>query len=129
DTVRLRPAGALEVRQAAAAFIVMRDRIRRQIAQRTEMLAGVSHDLRTPLTRMKLQLALLKEGTETEELRADVAEMEAMIEAYLTFARGEGMEAPQKTDLVAMVREIVGGLPGKTSTVLKTDAPIEIPVR
>ncbi|HLG86983.1 MAG TPA: ATP-binding protein [Alphaproteobacteria bacterium] len=129
DTVRLRPAGALEVRQAAAAFIVMRDRIRRQIAQRTEMLAGVSHDLRTPLTRMKLQLALLRNEPEAEELRADIAEMEGMIEAYLAFARGEGAETPQATDLAAMLGEIVNGLPAKAPATLSIDAPIEIAVR
>src|SRR3984885_10851203 len=75
DTMQLKPAGAQEVRQAAAAFMVMRDRIRRQIAQRTEMLAGVSHDLRTPLTRMKLQLAMLDAAEDAEGLRADVTEM------------------------------------------------------
>jgi two-component system osmolarity sensor histidine kinase EnvZ len=129
DSVRLRPAGALEVRQAATAFIVMRDRIRRQIAQRTEMLAGVSHDLRTPLTRMKLQLALLKDGPELEELRADLVEMEGMIEAYLAFARGEGAEPPQPTDLASMLREIVDGLTGKVPVALAIEGPIEIPVR
>src|ERR1700761_2083567 len=113
DTTRLKTAGALEVRQAAAAFLTMRDRIRRQIAQRTEMLAGVSHDLRTPLTRMKLQLALLEEGEETEERRADVGEMETMIEAYLAFARGEGGEIPVRTDMAQLLREVVDGQPGR----------------
>jgi len=80
--------GASEVRQAAAAFNQMRERIRRQIAQRTEMLAGVSHDLRTPLTRMKLALALLGDGADTADLKADVAEMEKMLVGYLAFARG-----------------------------------------
>ena len=68
----------------------MRERIHRQIRQRTDMLSGVSHDLRTPLTRMKLQLAMLGDGPEIQELKADVAEMEKMIDGYLTFARGEG---------------------------------------
>jgi two-component system osmolarity sensor histidine kinase EnvZ len=129
DTVRLRPQGALEVRQAASAFIVMRDRIRRQIAQRTEMLAGVSHDLRTPLTRMKLQLALLREADGTEELRADIAEMEGMIEAYLAFARGEGGEEPQRTDLGRMLNEVVDGLARRQAVTLTVEEPIEIPVR
>jgi len=129
DGVRLRPAGALEVRQAAAAFIVMRDRIRRQIAQRTEMLAGVSHDLRTPLTRMKLQLAMLGGAEGVEELRADVAEMEGMIDAYLAFARGEGAEPQQPTDLAAMLRDIVDGLPGGGAVTLKTDGPLALTVR
>jgi two-component system osmolarity sensor histidine kinase EnvZ len=126
--MRLKPAGALEVRQAAAAFLTMRDRIRRQIAQRTEMLAGVSHDLRTPLTRMKLQLALLDEGEETEELRADVVEMETMIDAYLAFARGEGGEAPQRTDMAQLLREVVDGQPGRDRVTLETE-PIALTVR
>jgi two-component system, OmpR family, osmolarity sensor histidine kinase EnvZ len=129
DTTRLKPAGALEVRQAAAAFLTMRDRIRRQIAQRTEMLAGVSHDLRTPLTRMKLQLALLSEGEENEGLRADVVEMETMIDAYLAFARGEGGEVPQRTDMAQMLRDIVDGLPGRENVTLDIAGPIDLTVR
>jgi two-component system osmolarity sensor histidine kinase EnvZ len=92
DSPMFKPSGATEVRQAAAAFMVMRDRLRRQIQQRTEMLAGVSHDLRTPLTRMKLQLAMLGDNPEIRELQEDVASMEGMIEGYLNFARGEGTE-------------------------------------
>lgn len=129
DTMRLKPAGALEVRQAAKAFVVMRDRIRRQIVQRTEMLAGVSHDLRTPLTRMKLQLALLNEGEETEGLRADVTEMETMIDAYLAFARGEGGETPQPTDLAQMLRDVVEGLPGSQAVTLDVEGPIDLEMR
>lgn len=86
--------GALEVRQAGRAFTIMRERIQRQIAQRTEMLAGVSHDLRTPLTRMKLQLAMMT-GASAEDvaaMRDDVTEMERMLESYLAFARGDGAE-------------------------------------
>jgi two-component system osmolarity sensor histidine kinase EnvZ len=129
DTTRLKPAGALEVRQAATAFLTMRDRIRRQIAQRTEMLAGVSHDLRTPLTRMKLQLALLGDGEETEELRADVGEMETMIDAYLAFARGEGGEMPQRTDMAQLLREAVDGQPGRDRVILEVAEPIELTIR
>lgn len=129
DTVKLSPAGAIEVRRAAAAFIVMRDRIRRQIVQRTEMLAGVSHDLRTPLTRMKLQLALLGEGEETEGLRADVTDMENMIEAYLAFVRGEGGEPPQKLDLGDFLREVVDALPGREAIAVEINKPIELELR
>jgi two-component system osmolarity sensor histidine kinase EnvZ len=129
DTVRLRPAGALEVRQAAAAFMVMRDRIRRQIVQRTEMLAGVSHDLRTPLTRMKLQLALLPESEETDGLRSDVVDMEQMIDAYLAFARGEGAEEPLKTDLGRILRDIVEGLPRRNAVELDVDGDIQLEIR
>jgi len=97
--------GATEVRQAATAFNLMRARIRRQIRQRTDMLSGVSHDLRTPITRMKLLLAMLPERPEVEELTNDVDEMERMIEGYLTFARGEGNEAGSKTDLGLIVED------------------------
>jgi two-component system osmolarity sensor histidine kinase EnvZ len=104
-----KPEGAIEVRQAGAAFALMRDRLKSQVDQRTEMLAGVSHDLRTPLTRMKLQLAMMK-ASETGELNADVAEMERMIEGYLAFARGEGGEATRPSDLVALVEDEVAKL-------------------
>src|SRR5690349_1772614 len=100
------PAGAVEVRQAASAFILMRERIKRQITQRTEMLAGVSHDLRTPLTRMRLAFELLGEdGPAVEELKTDVAAMERMVEGYLDFARGEGPEQPRDTDLSLLIEE------------------------
>ena len=107
EAADLKPSGAAEVRQATRAFLRMRDRIRRQISQRTEMLAGVSHDLRTPLTRMKLQLALLGEGSEVADLRSDVAEMEGMVEGYLAFARGQDSEAAVVTDLTQILNEVV----------------------
>src|SRR6185312_12020525 len=100
--------GATEIRQAAAAFVVMRDRIQRQISQRTEMLAGVSHDLRTPLTRMKLALELVGDGIAADELKSDVADMEKMVQGYLEFARGEGSEAPIEVDLQSFLDDIVG---------------------
>ncbi|MDP2802393.1 MAG: ATP-binding protein [Phreatobacter sp.] len=106
DVAGFRPRGASEVRQAALAFIEMRRRIERQIDQRTTMLAGVSHDLRTILTRFKLELALLPEGPETEALRRDVDEMGRMVEGYLSFARGDAGEAPASTDIEASLREI-----------------------
>ena len=106
DAPRLKPEGAQEVRQATTAYLAMRDRIQRQIQQRTEMLAGVSHDLRTSLTRMKLQLAL-GGGGDVEELSQDVAEMERMLEGYLAFARGEGTEAPQPVELASMLFDVV----------------------
>jgi two-component system osmolarity sensor histidine kinase EnvZ len=82
--------GTREVRNAATAFQTMRIRLQRSIQQRTEMLAGVSHDLRTPLTRMKLSLAMLPDSPETKELDDDLGDMQRMIEGYLAFARGEG---------------------------------------
>jgi two-component system osmolarity sensor histidine kinase EnvZ len=108
DIANFKPEGATEVRQAAQAFLQMRERIQRQITQRTEMLAGVSHDLRTPLTRMKLQLAMMGEFEGRPELEEDVAEMERMVEGYLAFARGEGSERPVATDLSQLAEEVVG---------------------
>ncbi|MBS0520406.1 MAG: two-component sensor histidine kinase [Proteobacteria bacterium] len=101
--------GTREVRNAATAFQTMRIRLSRSIQQRTEMLAGVSHDLRTPLTRMKLSLALLPESPETKELSADVADMERMIEGYLAFARGEGDENTEPVDLSEILEEVAAG--------------------
>jgi two-component system osmolarity sensor histidine kinase EnvZ len=112
DVSNFKMEGATEVRQAASAFLLMRERIQRQINQRTEMLAGVSHDLRTPLTRMKLALDMIEDpdlDPEVEELKADVAEMETMIEGYLAFARGEGTEAVQPTDLTRLLNEVAAG--------------------
>ena len=100
-----KPYGATEVRRAAQAFLTMRERIERHVQQRTEMLAGVSHDLRTPLTRIRLQLAMMADSPDTEALRQDVAEMERMLDEYLEFARGEGGERSQKSDLGALVRD------------------------
>jgi two-component system osmolarity sensor histidine kinase EnvZ len=101
--------GTREVRNAATAFHTMRIRLRRSIQQRTEMLAGVSHDLRTPLTRMKLSLALLPESPETKELSDDVSDMERMIEGYLAFARGEGDEDPIPADLSEILEDVAAG--------------------
>ena len=107
DVADFKPEGATEVRQVAGAFIQMRDRIKRQIRQRTEILAGVSHDLRTPLTRMKLQLAMLGPTPETASLESDVAAMERMVEGYLAFARGESAEQPEPTEVSGLLREVV----------------------
>ncbi|MBG53244.1 MAG: two-component sensor histidine kinase [Alphaproteobacteria bacterium] len=106
DITNFRPAGAQEVRRAAAAFIDMKERILRQIEQRTAMLAGVSHDLRTPLTRFKLQIAMMGDSPEIDDLKADVRDMEHMLEDYLAFARGEEGEMPTALDLVDLLREI-----------------------
>ena len=94
-----RPRGASEVRRASLAFIQMRDRIERQMEQRTEMLSGVSHDLRTILTRFRLQLALLGEGEDQDELNADIDEMQRMLEGYLAFAKNEATEDVGELDL------------------------------
>jgi two-component system osmolarity sensor histidine kinase EnvZ len=94
-----KPSGAKEVRKAATAFLKMKDRIERQISQRTELLAGVSHDLRTPLTRIKLQLAMMGEHEEIIGMQQDIQEMEHMIEHYLNFARGEEGEKPSMVNI------------------------------
>lgn len=107
DSGDFTPWGAREVALAGHAFNQMRNRIRRQISQRTEMLAGVSHDLRTPLTRMNLQLAMLGASEDIAGLKKDVADMERMIEGYLAFARGEGTEQPQKADIGELIDEAV----------------------
>ena len=107
DVRDFKPEGATEVRQASAAFLLMRARIQRQIEQRTTMLAGVSHDLRTPLTRMKLELALMPPGAARDSLAADVDEMEHMVDGYLAFARGEGQEPAVLTDLAQLLTQAV----------------------
>jgi two-component system osmolarity sensor histidine kinase EnvZ len=107
DVPHFRPQGATEVRQAAAAFLNMRQRIQRQIAQRTEMLAGISHDLRTPLTRMRLELELMGDSEDVRGLNSDVNEMLKMVEAYLSFARGEGDEQAQIADLMRVLGDAV----------------------
>ncbi|MDP2206902.1 MAG: ATP-binding protein [Alphaproteobacteria bacterium] len=108
DVPDFKPVGAREVRQAARAFLDMKERLKRQIEQRTAMLAGVSHDLRTPLTRMKLQLAMAKDDEMAVHLRQDIGEMEKMLEAYLDFAKGESSEAPEMTDLGSILSRIIG---------------------
>ncbi|MBY0224736.1 MAG: HAMP domain-containing protein [Hyphomicrobium sp.] len=101
-----RPRGAREVRQASQSFIEMRDRITQHVEQRTTMLAGVSHDLRTILTRFKLELAFLPDTAETRSLRSDVNEMQHMLEDYLAFARGDGGEEARPTNLRTLLEEV-----------------------
>ncbi len=106
EIMDFRPSGANEVRAAARAFLAMRDRIRRHIRERTDMLAGVSHDLRTPLTRMKLQLSLMPPNVEIDELKRDVDEMDRMVSAYLAFARGQNEQPAEPTDLAHLIDEL-----------------------
>jgi len=106
DVPNFRPRGAREVRRAASAFIEMKARVERAIDQRTTMLAGVSHDLRTVLTRFKLELALIGESPEVEPMKRDVDEMARMLEAYLAFARGDGGEQAAATDMEAFLEEL-----------------------
>lgn len=131
DTPSFKPEGAAEVRQAARAFLDMRERIRRQIDQRTSMLAGISHDLRTPLTRMKLQLALMPETPDGAAMKQDVAAMERMIAAYLDFVRREGDEAPQRTDVAALATQAVEAAARQSGAALELTAPrpVFVPLR
>lgn len=113
DMPNFKPQGAKEIRLAAIAFIEMRERIRRLITRRTKMLASVSHDLRTPLTRMKLQLEMMKKNKETKGMKDDVAEMEKMLEGYLEFARteisGESKEATVDIKLYDFIKDLIDG--------------------
>ena len=106
DVPNFRPRGAREVRRAAAAFLEMKVRIERAMEQRTTMLAGVSHDLRTILTRFKLELALLGDSSEVDAIKKDVDEMAAMLEAYLAFARGDTGEQSAPTDIAELLEEL-----------------------
>lgn len=107
EIISFKPEGAREVRQAGKAFLDMHERITRQIEQRTTMLAGISHDLRTPLTRMKLALSFLDDNEDIRSLKQDVTDMQRMIESYLDFVRGEGEEPPQLFDIGDLVGKIV----------------------
>ena len=122
--------GTREVRNAATAFQTMKIRLQRSLQQRTEMLAGVSHDLRTPLTRMKLSLALLSESPETKELGDDVVDMERMIEGYLAFARGEGDEEPVPSDLADILQDVATGARRDNADVsVETDGDMHLELR
>ena len=125
-----RPRGAREVRQAAHAFIEMRNRIERYVEQRTVMLAGVSHDLRTVLTRFKLQLAMFEETPELEAMHADVDEMQAMLEDYMAFAKGDSGEAIVRTDIGEILSEVKSQAhTPKPIEVEVKEAPLVVPVR
>ncbi|GAA0567046.1 ATP-binding protein [Craurococcus roseus] len=135
DIGAIKPEGATEARQAAAAFNLMRERIRRFVSQRTDMLAGISHDLRTPLTRMRLGLDMLPRHPDTEEdvaaLVQDVEEMERMVAAYLAFARGEGTEQARPADLVELVQDAAANArrAGAVVEVRAPDGPLVMPLR
>jgi two-component system osmolarity sensor histidine kinase EnvZ len=117
-----RPRGAREVRQAAQAFLEMRDRLRHHVEQRTTMLAGVGHDLRTVLTRFKLELALLGDRPEVAALASDVNEMQRMLEDYLAFARGDGGEEATETSVRLLLEEV-------NEEALHLGTPVELRIR
>jgi two-component system, OmpR family, osmolarity sensor histidine kinase EnvZ len=134
DVGDFRLAGPTEIRRAGAAFNLMRKRILRHLGQRIEMLAAVSHDLRTPLTRMKLELAMLAEGrgspSDVEDLRADVEEMARVVDGYLDFARGDGQESIESLELGPFLQDVVErtGMPHKR-IVVELEQPITLPLR
>jgi two-component system, OmpR family, osmolarity sensor histidine kinase EnvZ len=134
DVGDLRVAGPTEIRRAGAAFNLMRKRILRHISQRTEMLAAVSHDLRTPLTRMKLELEMLAEDRaapgDINDLRADVEEMTRVVDGYLDFARGEGQETMERVDLGPFLQESADrtGAP-QTPIDVELEQPMTLPLR
>lgn len=107
DNKDFKPYGSSEVRKAAIAFIKMKERINRQISERTQMLAGVSHDLRTPLTRMKLQSSMMPDGQDKKDFLNDISEMEKMLDGYLAFVSGEGGETASFVDMNEMILSIL----------------------
>lgn len=130
EVANFKPEGAREIKLVALAFLAMKNRIQRQITQRTTMLAGVSHDLRTPITRMKLQLELMPEDEAVVALRQDIHDMERMLEGYLAFARGEGTEKPQPRDLGVLLGEVVSRARRSGAAVeLSTDGDLRLPLR
>ena len=116
-----RPSGALEIRKAGYEFEKMRKRIKRHLNQRSEMLSGISHDLRTPLTRIKLQLALIKDKKIASELSEDVDEMEKMLNEYLQFTKTGAKERTIKFDIVNLISEIIGKYNNPKIKFLETD--------
>ena len=130
DTPFFKPEGAKEVRQAGRSFLDMRRRIERQVSQRTDMLAGVSHDLRTPLTRMKLQIEMLPDSADKEGMREDIQDMERMIGGYLDFVRGDGDEDFETVELAAVFEKIAALLRRENMQVeISAQPSLELAVR
>ncbi len=130
DVPDYRPGGAAEVQAAARAFLKMKSRIERHVEQRTAMLAGVSHDLRTILTRFKLELALLDKSPTVKALSEDVGEMQRMLEGYLAFVRGDGGEATSVTEIVGLLGTIADELSRSGHpVVLNTPASLHVALK
>ena len=117
DNKNFKPYGSSEVRKAAIAFIKMKERIQRQISERTQMLAGVSHDLRTPLTRMKLQVTMMPDGEDKKDFLSDIDEMEKMLDGYLSFVSGEGGEKSSFVDMNEMILSIINKFRNKKALI------------
>lgn len=133
DVEGFKPSGATEVRRAAESFLEMRNRIRAHMEQRTALLASVSHDLRTPLTRLKLQLAMAPAGAWRDQARGEIEEMAAMLDEYLAFARGQGEGEPVEADIGVIAREAAeAAARGGANVALEEDArgqTLSAPVR
>jgi two-component system, OmpR family, osmolarity sensor histidine kinase EnvZ len=131
ETLRYRPRGALEVRAAGAAFLDMRARIERAIETRTLMLSGISHDLRTPLTRLRLGLSLLPEDDEVSALLGDVQDMERLVDEFLAFARGDAMEEAVELDPAVIATRISenAARTGRAVELLLPDPPLTLRLR
>lgn len=125
DAPNFKPHGSREIRSVAISFIKMKERIIRQIAQRTDMLSSVSHDLRTPLTRMKLQLEMIGDNEETKELKQDILDMEKLIAEYLDFARNEEREKPKLTNLKEFLQEKILNYYAKMHKIIETHIAIK----
>lgn len=123
----LRPSGASEVRQATRAFNRMQERLGRLVNRRMEMLAGISHDLRTPLTRLELELAMMEKSVDISNLRTDVKEMSSMVEAFLSFAKGQDNEKTQNVPLKTLITDSL--LPIHAKWELNCDDDVMLPMR
>lgn len=124
-----KPSGAKEIKKAGIAFLKMKERIEKQITKRTRMLAMISHDLCTPLTRMKLQLELMKESEETEGLREDIVAMQQMIKSYLDFARGENGEESQIIELSSCISTIINKWSMSNIELIATEQPVYVQIK
>jgi len=126
DLGELKIEGALELRMLSRIFNIMRARIQRHLHERTQMLASVSHDLRTPITRMQLQLAMMPENEENTLLQEDLKQMQLMVEGFLAYAKGTASESRQAVPIASCIQEIIDNLPGKKNPIefIPSDNPI-----
>lgn len=125
DAPHLKPTGSDEIRSLSISFIKMKERVMRQITQRTDMLSGVSHDLRTPLTRMKLQLEMMPNSQEIDDLKSDISDMEKLVEEYLDFARVDEKERPTEVKIKKFLQENVINYYAKMNKVISNFITLE----